>query len=282
MTSSTTPTSASATDSDLIRLTAHDGCALVVHRLRAGDSAQPPVLLVHALAMDGLMWHGLAAAMLPGAAIYAVDCRGHGLSGKPAGPYQTARFAQDLAQILDALAAPRAHLVGCSMGGTIALAFAGLYPQRLASLTVIDSTACYGREAPPAWEARAQRALAGGLESLLQFQVDRWFSPAFTQAEPAKVAAAIATFKRNEVAAYVETCRMLGSADERAGLAHYRGPCAVVVGEEDYATPVAMSQEIASLIPGALLTVLPKVRHYTPIEAPAQVAQCIAAVMARA
>lgn len=268
--------------SELIQVTADDGCALAVHRLRAGSTDAAPLLLVHALAMDGLMWRDLVEFMLPGPAVYAVDCRGHGRSGKPAGPYLTARFAQDLAQVLDALGAPKAHLVGCSMGGTIALSFAGTYPQRLASLTVIDSTACYGADAPPAWEARAQKALTGGLESLLQFQVERWFSPAYAQSHPAQVEALIATFKRNSVPAYVETCRMLGSADERAGLASYRGPCAVIVGAEDYATPVAMSQEIAGLIPGALLTVLPDVRHYTPVEAPQAVAKCIAQVMARA
>lgn len=42
------------------------------------------------------------------------------------------------------------------------------------------------------------------------------------------------------------------------------------------------ADEIAGLIPGAQLTVLPRLRHYTPIEAPAPVAQAIAAVMARA
>ena len=271
-----------AVDNELMQVTADDGCALAVHRLRAGSADVAPLVLVHALAMDGLMWRDLAALLPPGPAIYAVDCRGHGRSGKPAGPYTTARFARDLAQVLDALDARQAHLVGCSMGGTIALAFAGACPQRLASLTVIDSTACYGADAPPAWEARAQKALTGGLESLLQFQVERWFSPAYAQSHPAQVDALTATFKRNSVPAYVETCRMLGSADERAGLSNYRGPCAVVVGAEDYATPVAMSQEIARLIPGTQLNVLPDVRHYTPVEAPRAVAQCIARVMARA
>ena len=267
-------------DTNIIRITADDGCTLAVHQLREGQPGDAPLLFVHALAMDGLMWRDLTAALPPGPAVYAVDCRGHGQSDKPAGPYLTARFAKDLVQILDALQATRAHLVGCSMGGTISLAFAGLYPERLASLTVIDSTAWYGENAPAAWEERAQKAQAGGLETLLKFQVDRWFSPAFAQAEPAKVQAAIDTFKRNSVPAYVETCRMLGHADERTGLSRFSGPCAVIVGEEDYATPVAMSQAIAGGIKGAKLTVLPKVRHYTPIEAPREIAACIAQVMA--
>ena len=262
----------------LLRIKADDGCTLAVHQLRQGEPGAVPFLFVHALAMDGMMWLGVAQALPKGAAIYAVDCRGHGLSDKPAGPYTTARFARDLALIMGAINAPRVHLVGWSMGGTIALAFAGAFPQRLASLTIVDGTASYGPEAPPAWEARAQKALDGGMQALLQFQLDRWFTPAFLEAEAAKVANAVATFNRNSVPAYVETCRMLGSADERAALKNYTGPCAVVVGEEDYATPVAMAQEVAGLIKGAQLTVLPKVRHFTPIEVPEKIAACIVAV----
>ncbi|HEX4327226.1 MAG TPA: alpha/beta fold hydrolase [Burkholderiales bacterium] len=262
----------------LLRIKADDGCTLAVHQLRQGETGAVPFLLVHALAMDGMMWADVADALPPGAPVYAVDCRGHGLSDKPAGPYTTARFARDLGLIIGAINAPRVHLVGWSMGGTIALAFAGTYPQRVASLSIVDGTATYGPEAPPAWEARAQKAVAGGMQALMQFQLDRWFTPAFLEAQPAKVQNAVATFNRNSVPAYVETCRMLGSADERAALKNYTGPCAVVVGEEDYATPVAMAQEIASLIKGAQITVLPKVRHFTPIEVPEKIAACIAAI----
>ena len=109
----------------------------------------------------------------------SMDCRGHGASDAPAGTYTTDRFAQDIADVATALGAERLHLVGCSMGGTVALAFAGTYPERLASLTVIDATAWYGAEAPRNWEGRAQAALKDGMASLVEFQRARWFSPEF-------------------------------------------------------------------------------------------------------
>ncbi|RYY52096.1 MAG: alpha/beta fold hydrolase, partial [Comamonadaceae bacterium] len=101
-------------------------------------------------------------------AMYAVDCRGHGASGTTPAPFTTARFAQDLVDVMDALALPRVHLVGCSMGGTIALALAGRHPERLASLTVVDTTAWYGPEAPAHWERRAATAEADGMAALVQ------------------------------------------------------------------------------------------------------------------
>ena len=45
-------------------------------------------------------------------------------------------------------------------------------------------------------------------------------------------------------------------------------PVAIVVGEEDYATPVAMAQQLHEAIPQSTLTILPRARHLTPIECP--------------
>jgi 3-oxoadipate enol-lactonase len=56
----------------------------------------------------------------------------------------------------------------------------------------------------------------------------------------------------------------------------------VVVGESDYATPVAMSQDIMGRLPGAELAVLDGLRHYTPMEAPDRVARRITSVLVRA
>jgi 3-oxoadipate enol-lactonase len=258
-----------------------DGCQLALRQLRGGDASQPPVLFVHALAMTGAMWSGVAQVLRATAPLYALDCRGHGVSDKPAGPYTTRRFAQDIDGILDSLAAPRVHLVGCSMGGTVSMAYAGLRPERLASLTVIDSTAWYGTDAPAAWEARGQRALREGFEAMVPFQVERWFSEDYASQNPPGMREAVDVFLANDASAYAESCRMLGLANERVGLARYSGPTIVVVGEEDYATPPAMARVAAQLLSGSALTILREVRHYTPIEVPDAIAQAIDTVIHR-
>jgi 3-oxoadipate enol-lactonase len=259
-----------------------DGCQLALRQLRAGDVSQPPVLFVHALAMNGAMWSDLSQMLHATSPLYALDCRGHGASDRPPGPYTTRRFAQDIDGILDSLAASRVHLVGCSMGGTVSMAYAGLRPERLASLTVIDSTAWYGADAPAAWEARGQRALREGFDAMVPFQLERWFSEAYASRNSAGMREAVDVFLKNDASAYAESCRMLGLADERAGLARYTGPAMVVVGEEDYATPPAMARVAAQLLSGAILTILQGLRHYTPIEAPDRVAQAIDTVIRRA
>lgn len=74
---------------------------------------------------------------------------------------------------------------------------------------------------------------------------------------------------------------MLGQADERERLHRFTGPVSVVVGAEDYATPIAMGQDIADRMTDARLTVVPGTRHYTPLEAPDAIASCIADTIAR-
>ena len=271
-----------------MRVMANDGCALNVHVLRAAKSdAAPPVLFIHALAMDGGMWQGVVDALssseaAPAGAMLAMDCRGHGASDTTEAAFTTTRFAHDMASVLDAVQAPRAPSVGCSMGGTVALAFAAKFASRVASLTVLDSTAWYGEQAPANWEKRAQTAENEGLAALLEFQRARWFSPEFLVQQPDVVQQAVNVFMANRVSAYANSCRMLGHADERAGLSAILSPTAVLVGEDDYATPLTMAQEIAAGIAGASLHVIQGARHYTPLETPKIVAQHIAAVMQRA
>jgi 3-oxoadipate enol-lactonase len=257
-----------------------DGCALAVRELRAAASESAPVvMLVHALAMDGSMWQRVADALREPARVLAIDCRGHGQSAKPPGPYSTQRFARDVRQAADALGVDSMLLGGCSMGGLVAQAFAGAWPERLHGLLLVDTTAWYGANAAAAWAARATQALEKGFASLLEFQRERWFSPEFLAAHPELLAEAVGIFERNDAQAYANTCRMLGAADERDEIAKYKGPAAVFVGEHDHATPPAMAADLAARIPGARLTVMPAARHFTPYEAPVAIAGEIDALL---
>lgn len=277
-----------AVPANRLHVVASDGCEINVRILRKPTSKSAvPLVFVHALAMDGDMWHGVAEELacsgrMSEAAMYAVDCRGHGDSGTSESAFKTQRFAEDLSNVLDAIGSAQAHVIGCSMGGTVALALAGNFPDRVASLTVVDCTAWYGPEAASNWETRAQTALSGGMQALVDFQLARWFSPAFLQQEPGLVRESLAVFNANRVAAYANSCRMLGHADERQKLRNFLGPVAVVVGEEDYATPPAMAEDIASRMANAKLTVIAGTRHYTPLEAPGAVAACIEDAISRA
>jgi len=226
--------------------------------------------------MSEMMWHDLALYIQGDIPVWGLDLRGHGLSDIVQGPFSTALLAKDIVNVLDHLGVAAAHLVGCSMGGTVAMAFASKCSDRLSSLGLIDTTACYGEGAKESWEKNGLQGHLQGLSSLTRFQVERWFSEAFALAHPDLVGKYLDIFVSNDRNVYLESCLMLGAANERVGLSLYKGPCEVMVGEEDYATPPLMAEEIARILPQARLSILEGVRHYSPIEAPSALLICSA------
>lgn len=263
-----------------ISATASDGTSIraVVH----GDASPDRRLaLVHSLAMTAEFWDRVVDALGAGWEVLALDCRGHGASGKPAGPYDVSLFADDLAAAMDAAGWEDAIVGGASMGGCVALAFADRYRARCRALALVDTTAWYGEGAEEAWEDRGRKAVEEGLSTMVDFQKTRWFSDAWREANPSAVEAAVATFLANDPTAYLEACRMLGRADLRAALPGLDMPVTILVGEEDYATPPEMARAMGAAIPGAELHVLPGVRHFTPLEVPEVIAGYFAALAER-
>ena len=111
--------------------------------------------------------------------------------------------------------------------------------------------------------------------ALVDFQTTRWFGEAFRAAHPEVADALIKVFVANDVQCYQATCEMLGDADLRPLLALLRMPTTVVVGAEDYATPVSMAESLHAAIPHSTLNVLANARHLTPVERPRDVASAI-------
>lgn len=263
---STTNTSASAV--------ARDGARLA-YTLRSGGAGRPRIALVHSLAMSGEFWAPVAERLAPYADVLTYDCRGHGASDKPAGPYRVTRFADDLADLLDHVGWRSATVAGASMGGSVALGFAAAYGERVDALGLFDTTAWYGEDASQKWAERAEKAQKEGLQALVGFQQTRWFSDAFRAQHPDVLDACVSTFLGNQVAAFSATCAMLGGFDLRPALPGLAMPTAVVVGEEDYATPLPMAQTLHQGIAGSSFQIIPGARHLTPLERPDVIADVL-------
>jgi 3-oxoadipate enol-lactonase len=258
-----------------------DGCPIAFRLREARNAGAARIVLIHSLALDGSIWDGVASKLANQAAILTYDCRGHGKSDRRAGSFTTELFARDLAELLDHIGWATATIVGCSMGGCVAQAFARLYPSRVSALGLIDTTAWYGEDAPKNWRERAATARSKGLEGMVEFQATRWFSDKFRTAHPELVKAMAEIFLANDLECYAATCIMLGDADLRHFLPALRVPVAVIVGEEDYATPVAMARHLHEAIRGSTLTILPGGRHLTPVECPDQIASQISMLLQR-
>jgi pimeloyl-ACP methyl ester carboxylesterase len=129
-----------------------------------------PVVLIHGFMADHDMWGKgrflnsvletkVMATLAKDYRVIALDCRGHGKSGKPS---QTESYgpamAEDVVRLLDHLKIPKAHLVGYSMGSLIAGRVAAMHPERVLSVTFGGGAAIIPIE------AKAQEAFAKGIE----------------------------------------------------------------------------------------------------------------------
>jgi len=258
------------------RMKVRDGTGLV-YEIDGHAKHPPPLVLIHSLGMDRTFWHAVAPMLVDETAVLTYDCRGHGASDKPPGSYRVEQFAADLADLMDHIGWDAAVIAGASMGGCITLAFAAAHPRRAAGLGLFDTTAAYG--APEKWEERAATAEVKGLDALLEFQTTRWFTDDFRARRKDVLDASVKVFLANTAEAYAQTCRMLGACDLTAALPRLTMPVRIAVGEEDYATPVAMAQALHRGISGSTLTVIDHARHLTPLECPDRIAAELRALL---
>lgn len=252
----------------------------IAYSLHGDVDCDVRVVLLHSLGMDRDFWQPVVERLTGQALVLTVDCRGHGASDRTPGPYTVELFARDVFDLVSAFRFDDVLVAGASMGGCVALQFAGTWPRLTRGAGLIDTTAWYGEAAPKNWEERAAKAESGGLAPMVEFQTTRWFSDAFRASHPEIVQRCVDTFLRNDAHVFASTCRMLGAFDGRALLSKVRAPCSVIVGEEDYAAPVAMARALHDGIAGSSLTIIPNARHLTPLETPDVVARELVGLLA--
>ena len=104
-----------------------------------GDPANPPLLLVHGGLDHARSWDWIARELAADWHVVAPDLRGHGDSDwASASGYPMMNFVYDLGEIVRQLGWDRFTLVGHSLGGNIALRYAGLFPDRIERLVSIE------------------------------------------------------------------------------------------------------------------------------------------------
>jgi pimeloyl-ACP methyl ester carboxylesterase len=113
----------------------HDGVELVVAEVGQGD---PALFFLHPNAADHTFFGPQVEAFSARHRVVAIDQRGFGGSGKPEGAYTPAVFAEDVAFVVDQLGLDRPVVLGCSMGGAVALEFAARHPDALRGLVLFN------------------------------------------------------------------------------------------------------------------------------------------------
>ena len=247
-----------------------------LHVRTDGDPARPCIVLSNSLGTDLSMWDPQAAVLARDFYVLRYDTRGHGLSERGTAPATLDRLGRDVVGLLDALAIPRAHFCGISMGGMTGQWLGIHAPHRLAKLVLANTAARIGT--PDGWNARAAQVRAGGMDGVADGAAARWFTPAFIARAPHVVARMIARLREQDAEGYAACCDALADADLRAAAGTFAAPTLVIAGAADPVTTVADAEWLRDRIPGAKLVEV-AASHLSSIEADMQFTGALAAFL---
>jgi 2-succinyl-6-hydroxy-2,4-cyclohexadiene-1-carboxylate synthase len=220
-----------------------------------------------------------------------VDLLGHGRSDAPVevDAYRMQRCVSDLAGVLDALSVPRAHVLGYSMGGRVALHLTVARPARVASLILVGASAGIADAAKRRERRRADEALAASIrrDGVPAF-VERWMALPLFATQRRLGARFLARARAQRLAQRADglagSLAGLGAGAQEplhACLGNVRVPVLVVVGDED-AKFQPIARELAARLPRARLALLDGAGHAAHLERPEPFLALIRAFLAEA
>jgi 3-oxoadipate enol-lactonase len=234
-----------------------------------GPAGAPVVVLGNSLGTTREVWEPQVAALGERFRLLRFEHRGHGGSPAPPGPYTIAELGADVIALLDGLGLRAVSYCGISLGGMIGMWLAAHAPERIGALGLC----CTSAYLPPAgfWAGRAEQARAGGMASLSEQVVGRWFTPAFRARDPATVAGFVTTLEGVDPEGYAGCCEAIAALDLRASLGRISAPALVIAGAEDPATPPWHGAQIASAVRGSRLRVIRGGSHLANVSQPGEI-----------
>lgn len=224
----------------------------------------PPLLCVHGLSVDTLGWTLQVPVWSQQFQTIVFDNRDVGQSSRAAGEYEIADMAADTLALADALGLESFHLLGLSMGGTIAQEVALAAPERVRSLTLVVTFPGGGAWARTQGVQWARRALRMSLEERTDELLLVTLSEAtFENADGVAFLRQLLLSNPNPQEAEAFGRQLLATSrhEARDRLGALAMPVHVIGAEHDVLLPVWKSRELADLIPGATLTVLERAAH---------------------
>lgn len=226
------------------------------------------LLFVHGFPLNRDCWSNQVDAFKHRNRVVAPDLRGFGASQSRAGAVSMDLFASDLFTLCQHLKTGPVILVGHSMGGYIALAFAKAFPLFLRGLVLVGTRAgADAREVAEARIATANKVQREGIASVVDAMAPKMLA---SNGSGQGLERAVRELMWSSSAEGVAGA-LLGMAerpDRREQLAEIRVPTLVLAGAEDSTIPTSESAALAEGIPGSKLVIIPKAGHLVAMEQP--------------
>jgi 3-oxoadipate enol-lactonase len=236
----------------------------------------PNLALLHSVGLSTREgWKHQVAALAERFTVLTYDFRGLGESERGTEPLGVATFADDLEALLAALGIARTAVMGISLGGFVAQAFALKRPDMVSALVLVSTTCRIFAGNAQRRSERNARIRQSGMGSAVDHQIESHFPAAFRAAHPDQMAWYRRHYLANDPESYIAIMDDLGRFDSSEKLGAIRCPTLIVAGDGD-ATSVAGKEPLDSaktlhrLIPGSRLAVIEGANHYPQIDHPTE------------
>ncbi len=237
--------------------------------LRYTDVGQGlPLVFLHGFPLSRDVWQKQIEALQSSARVIAPDLCGLGDSETPPGPTTMAQCAADLHALLEQLTTGPVVLIGHSMGGYVALAYARQFPEMLRGLVLVSTKA--GQDTAEAAAGRrlmAEKVKTKGVQVVVEAMAPKMLAAG--NQDPRMVAAVLGFMAPSRPAGVIGA--LLGMAerpDAASLLPQIAVPTLIITGADDTLIPPAESETLAQAIRGAELKVIPRAGHLVTFEQP--------------
>lgn len=243
-----------------------NGCELYYERTGSGH----PLILLHGGLVHSGLWDVQFRFLSRYFHVIRYDYRGYGRSRIVPGPFS---HLEDLEGIFQLLHIEKAHLLGLSLGGALAVDFTLQHPEKVSAL-VLASSGLTGYDPPPEVLEELKRAgqmiLAGNQEQGVELLLRLWTDG--PQRKPNEVNPAV----REKIKRMIEENLAQERLDARPKntpsalekLDQIRAPTLIIVGEKDVQYILAIGELLAQKIPRALKIIFPESAHHLNLEHP--------------
>lgn len=240
---------------------------LLAHFVDGADHA-PVVVLLHPIATHSAIWAPQVAAWGAAFRLVRIDLPGHGASAPAEGSPDLGDYAAAVHAVLAELGIRRAAIVGLSLGGMVAQAFALAYPEMVRALVLAHTSARTDDAVRELWSRRLALFEEQGLEAQVAPTLERWFTRSFAAASPMTMRWLAQQIRATSPAGYRSAVQAIQRLDFLDRLKEIKAPALVVAGAADSAVPPAAASVLAASIPGARLVVLDDAAHIGNVQQP--------------
>lgn len=244
------------------------------HRLHYridGPDDGVPVVFANSLGTDLTLWDPILPHLPKSLRILRFDKRGHGNSDCPPGPWSMGALVRDTEQLMDQTGFKDAIFVGLSIGGMIAQGLAAKRLDLIRAVVLSNTGAKIGTRA--IWDDRIKATQEGGLEAVVEANMQRWFSRKFRDSDAFPPWRDL--FLRTPVTGWTGCASAISGTDFFSTTAALRLPALAIAGSEDGSTPPDLVRETGGLIPGSKFELIRGAGHLPCVDHPERYAEIL-------